>query len=462
MKKLFTFLSAVTIATAASAQTYFEDDFEGGTLTANHAWTSQVVANPDAITGEWIYGTVGGNYAKLSNFDGANHILNTWLISPSIDLSMGTQVVMNFTMTKRYDGDDIVVHISNDYDGTSAPSSATWTDVTSLFTLDSDVGSWTFVPSGDGDISSNISGTSTYIAFEYIGSATDGSTWEIDNVNIQEGGTVIPTLSIYDIQYTLADPADSPEEGNTVTTSGVVTSISQEDSGDGYFIQDADGSWNGICINDATNTPNVGDSVEVTGVVEENFDFTRIGTISNFVNHGASTWQPTAELITSNEAATLEEYESVMVQILSTECTNDNAGFGLWETNDGSGVVGVDDDCFVNFGDLGNWYDLTGIISYSFSAYKINPRTGADQVVVDYATIVDNTINFDIYPNPATDLINLNVDANAIVAIYSLSGAKVLETTATKTIDVSSLEAGMYNIVVTANGTQSVEKLVIR
>jgi hypothetical protein len=463
MKKFFTLLSAVSIVAAANAQTYFSDDFEGGSLTGNEAWTSQVIANPDAITGEWILGTDFGNYAKLSNFvSSSNHILNSWFISPTMDLSAGTEVIMNFSMTKRFDGPDMIVHISNDYDGTSAPSTATWTDITALFTLNSDVASWSFSPSGDGDISANISGTSTYIAFEYIGTSTDGSTWEVDDVNIQEGATLIPTLSIYDIQYTTAAPADSPESGNTVTTSGIVTSVSGEDSGDGYFIQDADGSWNGIVINDATNSPNVGDSVEVTGVVEENFDFTRIGTISNFVNHGATTWQPTAAIITSSNAASMEEYESVLVQILSTECTNDNAGFGLWETNDGSGAVGVDDDCFVNFGDLGDYYDLTGIISYSFAFYKINPRSGIDQVIVGFSSIVDNNINFEIYPNPATDVINITVDANALVSIYSLSGTKVFEALASKTIDVSALEAGMYNIVVTTNGTQSVEKLVIR
>lgn len=462
MKKPLLFAAALFTMGAANAQIYFSDDFEGGTLTANNAWTTQVVADPDVTGEDWELGTVGGNYARISNYAGTNHVLNSWFISPAIDLSTGTAINMNFSMTKRYAGDDIIVHISNDYDGVSAPSSATWTDITSLFTLDTDINSWTFVPSGDGDISTYVSGTSTYIAFEYIGSAVDGSTWEVDDVQIQEGATTIPTLTIYDIQYTLAAPADSPEDGNIVTTSGVVTSISGGDSGNGYFIQDADGSWNGIVVVDATNMPAVGDSVEVTGTVEENFDFTRISGVSAFTNHGAATWMPTPAVITSNDAATLEEYEGVLVTVMATECTNDNAGFGLWETNDGSGALNVDDDCFDNSAILGNWYDLTGIISYSFSEFKINPRTGADQVIVEYATIVDNSVEFEVYPNPANEMINITANPEAQVNIYALTGALVISTNNETKINVSALEAGIYTVVVTENGMTATQKVVIK
>lgn len=462
MKKPILFIAGLLSIGAAKAQIYFSDDFEGGSLTGNNAWTTQVVDDPNTTNEDWELGTVGGNYARVSNYTGQSNVLNTWLISPAIDLSAGTAINMNFNMTKRFAGDDMIVHISNNYDGSSAPSSATWSDITTLFTLDTDIDSWAFVPSGDGDISTYVSGTSTYIAFEYIGGASNGSTWEVDDIQIQEGATTIPTLTIYDIQYTLADPADSPEDGNVVTTSGVVTAISGGDSGDGYFIQDEDGSWNGIVIVDGTNTPAVGDSVEVTGTVEENFDFTRISGISAFTNHGTATWQPTAAAVSSNDAATLEEYEGVLVTISETECTNDNAGFGLWETNDGSGALNVDDDCFDNSADLGNWYDLTGVISYSFSEYKINPRTGADQVAIEFATIVDNTVDFEIYPNPANDLVQINAGVEAQINIYAMTGALVISTNNETQIDVSDLEAGVYTVTVTENGVTGAKRIIIQ
>ncbi|MBD3635815.1 MAG: T9SS type A sorting domain-containing protein [Crocinitomicaceae bacterium] len=465
MKKFFTLFAASTLMVAAHAQTYFQDDFEGGSLTGNNAWITYVVADPDVTGLDWNYGTVGGNYARCSNYDGVNHVLNTWLISPVIDLSGATAPTMSFDMTKRYAGDDIVVHLSTDYAGSGDPGLATWTDITSLFTLDANTASWTFVPSGDGDLSAYSPNATSYIAFEYIGSGTDGSTWEVDNILIQEGPTVIPTLSIYDIQYTTAMPADSPEMGNDVTTHGVVTAIALAGggSGQGYFIQDADGAWNGIMVVDATNTPSVGDSVEVTGTVEENFSFTRINNVSAFTNHGLpTTYTPADVTITAAEASSMEEYESVFVTVTSAECTNDNAGFGLWVAHDGTDTLVVDDDCFDNSGTLGTWYDISGIMSFSFGQYKINPRTGADIVVVGVSGIEETANEVTIYPNPAVDNVVINTAPGSIVNIYSMTGALVATGVSNKTIDVSELEAGLYQVVITTNGTQITNKLMIK
>ncbi len=164
---------------------YFFDDFEGGSLTANQPWVVKEVLNPGGLQ-SWIYGTISGNYARASNWNGSiNQTADWWLISPAINLSSSTAPKLNFDMVKRYTGDNIEVKISTNYDGTSAPSTATWTDITSLFTLDSDTGSWSFVNSGNGDISAH-KGTSVRIAFRYIGGTSSGSTWQIDNVKISE------------------------------------------------------------------------------------------------------------------------------------------------------------------------------------------------------------------------------------------------------------------------------------
>jgi hypothetical protein len=458
MKKTLLFAAVLLALGSVNAQTFITDDWTGGSLTSNNPWTSVT----SDVSYDWEgsdLGSPGNPYARMDNYDGANNAVTAWMITPLLDLSTSTTPVLSFKNAYNFAGDALEMYVSTDYVGGDPGSMGTWIDITS--SINWSTGGFAWVGSGDVDLTTYISAT-TYLAFKYTGTGTDGSTWEIDNFLVKEGLTVTPTLIIKDIQYTLGAPADSPEEGNEVTTSGVVTAISGEDSGDGYFIQDADGSWNGIVINDATNTPSVGDSVEVTGVVEENFDFTRIGSLTNFFNHGAATWQPTAEVITSNDAAALEEFESVLVTIELTECTSEDVGFGLWETNDGSGIVKVDDDCDVNFGDLGDWYDLTGIITYSFAEFKINPRTGADIDAVQFATIVDNDSKFDIYPNPASDFITLNIDADALVSIYSMTGAVVAEGVSTKTIDVSAFDAGIYSVVVTLNGTQSAQKLIIK
>lgn len=466
MKKFFTLLSAVAIAAAANAQTYFSDDFEGGTLTANHAWTSQVIANPDVINGNWVLGTSGGNYAKLGNYvSSTNHILNSWFISPAIDLSAGTDVNMSFKMTKRFAGDDMVVHISNDYDGSSAPSTATWTDITSLFTLDTDIASWTFTNSGDGDISTYISGTSTYIAFEYIGSDTDGSTWEVDNISIQEGATVTPITTIYDIQYTSDLAGNSTFDGQEVTTIGVVTGVVQiGTNADRFFIQDGDGAWNGIYVYENGYSVEVGDSVKVTGTVDEYFTLTEIVSVTDVTIISSGNPLPNPVVVT-NSTAGEEQYEGVMVTLEYGLCLTAADIYGAWTINDGTNpILTVDDDLLPTpFSPVvGDGYDVTGVKHFAFDEHLILPSSSSQIVTVAYATLVDNENNFEIYPNPATDMINLRVDANAVVAIYSVTGAKVLETVATKTLDISSLEAGIYNVVVTLDGAQTVEKLIVR
>ena len=80
-------------------------------------------------------------------------------------------------------------------------------------------GNWT--NSGDVDLSAYKS-SSTYIAYEYFGSSSS-STWEIDNIFINEGSTPPPTIdtvSIYDIQYTTDPTGNSSYVGQQIVTGG--------------------------------------------------------------------------------------------------------------------------------------------------------------------------------------------------------------------------------------------------
>lgn len=69
-----------------------------------------------------------------------------------------------------------------------------------------------------------------------------------------------------------------------------------------------------------------------------------------------------------------------------------------------------------------------------------------------------------VYPNPATDVVNISSDANALkeVAIFDLTGKKVLETETMNSVNVSSLNAGVYMLQVEENGKKSSRKLVIK
>ncbi|MCW3126212.1 MAG: C-terminal target protein [Bacteroidetes bacterium] len=67
-----------------------------------------------------------------------------------------------------------------------------------------------------------------------------------------------------------------------------------------------------------------------------------------------------------------------------------------------------------------------------------------------------------IYPNPVTQMLTIKTDQEILVAdIYDAAGRKVMSSAKNKSIDVSSLEAGMYVVKVnTTHDMQSVTKFV--
>ena len=138
--------------------------------------------------GEWeIFGS-SDPVASASNYDnGSNYACESWLVSPLVDLTAATAPYLTFDNVTRYTGDPLELLISTDYDGSSNPNiQGTWQNITSSVPVwDIESGDWTFVNSGNIDLSAYSSSTTT-IAFKYVGSDFDGSTWELDNIIIQE------------------------------------------------------------------------------------------------------------------------------------------------------------------------------------------------------------------------------------------------------------------------------------
>jgi hypothetical protein len=91
---------------------------------------------------------------------------------------------------------------------------------------------------------------------------------------------------------------------------------------------------------------------------------------------------------------------------------------------------------------------------------------------VDPSTIVNveelNTAGFAVFPNPASDVINVNLStemANASFTLIDASGRVVIEQPLSKkfnVIDIASLEKGIYVIQVMNNGVLNTKKVVIK
>lgn len=123
--------------------------------------------------------------AKISGFRSGSGAQNNedWLITNVIDLSGVTGANLSFDNVKRFNGPDIEVYYSTNYNGANPNDSAnTWTKLSPQ--LDTNTGSWTsWTNSGDLDISS-AAGGNVYIAFKYVSTSSAAATFEIDNVKV--------------------------------------------------------------------------------------------------------------------------------------------------------------------------------------------------------------------------------------------------------------------------------------
>ena len=163
-------------------------DFNDGSITSGgwgSFWTGTTTTEN---WGEWeIY---GGDVASASNFDintFTNFACESWLVSPSFDLTGTSSPYLVFDNVTRYNGPGLELYISSDYDGISNPSQqGTWLDISSYVpNWDTDSGDWTFVSSGNIDLTPFIS-SNLNVAFKYVGSNSDGATWEIDNIIVND------------------------------------------------------------------------------------------------------------------------------------------------------------------------------------------------------------------------------------------------------------------------------------
>ena len=179
-------------------------------------------------------------------------------------------------------------------------------------------------------------------------------------------------VTIYQIQ---GQQALSPYEGQTVKTYGIVTGVY---SGS-YFIQDGEGEWNGVYVYSSESVI-VGDEIELTAEVDEYYDLTELKNVSSYTIISTGNPLPAASWL-STEEVNDEAYEGVLVKVENAICTNDNAGYGEWELDDGSGFCRIDDLGVVYSPVLGLSYTVTGPLYYSFDFYKIEPRNESDIVI---------------------------------------------------------------------------------
>lgn len=161
-------------------------NFDDQSLTSG-GWTTTLVNGP--IYAAWAMYIATNSAAKISCYNSATtmgEVSDAWLISPAFDLSTSSSPLFNFRNVVRYGtAPALEVLVSTNYDGVSAPSTATWSNLTSLAAWDTDISSWsTWTNSGNLSLTPYKS-NATYIAFRHQGQNISGvPTWELDDIKI--------------------------------------------------------------------------------------------------------------------------------------------------------------------------------------------------------------------------------------------------------------------------------------
>jgi hypothetical protein len=154
--------------------------------------------NPLAVTGwsnlpiegndPWVYGEFGGDvFAKIQGFNASGPDLETWLITPSFDISTAQVLTFNTIIGYAVSGHDALeVFISENFDGSNV-GAATWTPLSANIADAADAGGNNFsdkVPSGEITLPT---GSTAHIAFVYTGdNSTNTTTMEVDDVKVCE------------------------------------------------------------------------------------------------------------------------------------------------------------------------------------------------------------------------------------------------------------------------------------
>ncbi|MGC9330420.1 MAG: T9SS type A sorting domain-containing protein, partial [Bacteroidales bacterium] len=272
-------------------------------------------------------------------------------------------------------------------------------------------------------------------------------------------------IPIHDIQYSTGGA--SPYNGDVVTVKGVVAAnFNPSTYGKGYYLQDGAGAWNGLYVSDEINSPDMGDSIRVTGTVNEFYGMTQLESIENFlvVDIGGTIASPT--LVTIPEAKS-EAYESVLVRVENVECVAEENQYGEWQVAIGTDILYMKDNGAFTFSPvLGEFYNINGMMHYSYGAFSMHYRIESDIEVA--GNVIDALVaDINVYPNPATDYIYIqNIENVNRIDVVNLTG-QIMDsydiTGNTMQMDVSGYSNGVYFVKFIFNdnstGTIRIEKL---
>ncbi len=327
-------------------------------------------------------------------------------------------------------------------------------------------------------------------------------------------------LRIADVQYTPYIHGRTAYLGAEATLSGIITAdtlhigISPLSNGGttAWYMQSTNAPWSGIWLTAADTLAQAalsalrnGDSVSVKGTIQEQFDVTRLGNITQVAKVSSGNPEPapvvlnTGSFNVGNGAPSAEPYEGMLVRFTNVVITNVNPTFSdpteFAINSNGTGDMIVRRDGLTSYSNLeadtasgktilrvGNSVSsFTGIIYYSFNQYKVVPRTDADLLGVVLTGVEQSTDTAvptayalaQNYPNPfnPTTVVSYQLPAGGDVrlVVYDLLGREVAVLvnqaqgpgSYTVNFNASGLSSGVYLYRLQAGSVVYTRKMVV-
>ena len=159
-------------------ETIFSETFANG----QGDFEIQDVILPEDLTYVWSHAAQYSCMKASAYYQQTNYATESWLVSPTIDLTAATAPMMSFSQAVNYASPEGVLYmmISTDYAGDV--TTANWTELS----LDQwpAGNNWTFVTS-KADLTSYV-GQYVTIAFKYTSTTSASATWEVKNFVVEE------------------------------------------------------------------------------------------------------------------------------------------------------------------------------------------------------------------------------------------------------------------------------------
>jgi len=218
----------------------------------------------------------------------------------------------------------------------------------------------------------------TYYYAVQTKNAGSNTVWSNEvQVVIADSGSSSGYLTCYDIQ---GQTASSPYDGQEVSVTGIVTAGGDElysTLGAFAFISDASGGpWSGLLLyGDSVATLTRGDSITISGIVDEFFEMTELTFPTNVQVISTGHTLPDAITLTTAQACE-EQYESVVVSVTDAIVLVANAN--SYEIDDGSGSCHMGTRGNITEPSVGDTVDVQGPLFYEYDEWRIQPRDNND------------------------------------------------------------------------------------